>query len=312
MKKTISILFVLALLIPLFMGEYSGIHVISDESGGKLSVRTAKTTEEIDQYISENFGFRKELIYANAFVDSRVFRSSSNSDVVVGKSGWLYLAETLQVPNILDWSGVGERLKELEIRAAANGAALIVVLAPDKRSIYPEFLPDRFSDWRNENYQRLVSRLIELNVTVVDLKSSLLAQKGLYQLYSLKDTHWNRLAAFLAFKEVLNAIDVETEDFASLQVYTRSGDLSRLLGLNEAEEVTAVALPPKLSGEKLGTLILYHDSFGESLLPFFEKTFARIEPRTIDINSPFEISDEELRQADVLIVEIVERDLPTL
>lgn len=299
MKKIISISFILVLLFPLFLGEYQ-------------AVRENESTEEIDQYISENFGLRKELIYANSIIDTRFLRSSSNTEVLVGREGWLYLAETLQVKEIDDWSASATKLKELEIRASKNGTRLVVVLVPDKRSVYPEFLPSRFSDWNNDNYLRLVNALRLFGVTVVDLKNSLLAQKEHYQLYSRQDTHWNRVGAFLAFKEALNAMKASVSSWDSIGSYTREGDLSRLLGLEEEEETLDINLPPNLVEQKLGTLIFYHDSFGEGMFPFLEKSFNKIEPRTNEDNYIFDISDEDLKKADVLMVEVVERDLNIL
>lgn len=51
-------------------------------------------SEELDGWITDHFAFRSELITANNLLKAKLFHSSDEDQVIVGKNGWLYFAET--------------------------------------------------------------------------------------------------------------------------------------------------------------------------------------------------------------------------
>jgi hypothetical protein len=122
------------------------------------------------------------------------------------------------------------------------------MLAPNKASIYPEYLPD----WAKP---RLGSPIDALMLTpsanlYIDFRPALLAAKGNFMetLYYRTDSHWNSLGAGIAFKALADNVglfDTTLQwpfalNVRVLQTDTRNGgDLSKLLhtadGLSDRE-----------------------------------------------------------------------------
>lgn len=50
---------------------------------------------DFETYFSEHFAFRQQLVTADGRIKSSILGTSPNSDVIVGKNGWLYYGETV-------------------------------------------------------------------------------------------------------------------------------------------------------------------------------------------------------------------------
>lgn len=264
--------------------------------------------EEADKYISENFGLREQLVRMNAQVNVLGLDSSPNLEVVVGKDGWLFLSEDFQKKSISskEWQKVAEDFARLDSELTPE---LIVVLVPNKSTLYSEFLPDRLSSRADGNYQKLAAELEKAGVNFIDLKEYFFDEKSGKELYSKGDTHWNRLGAFLAYGEIMNGLAIATAKMEDTFLYGRFGDLSRMVGLNEEEETWDIELPEKLVSEKKGRLLFFYDSFGEGLLPYLQRSFDSV--NSVHVEN-FLTAKNEVNfgnNSDYIIVEIVERDL---
>ena len=75
-------------------------------------------TETAD-YLASHFYFRPQLLTANSAVQAAVFGESASGDVVLGKDGWLFYAETLA-----DFQGTNP-MTAREIFCAAKNLALL-------------------------------------------------------------------------------------------------------------------------------------------------------------------------------------------
>lgn len=302
MKKIAVIIFVLALFTPLFLGDFTKLHEVA-------------SLEEADKYIGENFGGREELIRANAMVNVFAFDSSPNKDVVVGRDDWLFLSEDFDKSAVEDWSGVAQGLIDFQNELAERDIEFLLVLVPDKHTVYRDFLPWRLREWETGNYDRFVGALGSADVNFVDLRKYLLSVRdeerpqGADLLYSKEDTHWNRLGAFMTFREAMKALGMEVADYVDIATYERAGDLSRLVGLNGVEETWDVVLPSELVSEKAGRLLFFYDSFGEGWTGYLEKVFAGVNVIPVAEFSIEKTLARPLENIDVVIVEVVERDL---
>ena len=49
----------------------------------------------LTDYVADHFGFRQELVTANAALQTRLLCTSPAEDVIYGTDGWLYYAKTL-------------------------------------------------------------------------------------------------------------------------------------------------------------------------------------------------------------------------
>lgn len=132
---------------------------------GKLNIEIG---DQLESYVSENFGFRAEFVSANNAILSGIFGVSGEDKVIVGRDEWLFLEETRD-----DFSGINQ-LSDREIRNVAktieiiekyvrgNGLEFVFTVAPNKNTLYGEFMPYYYADGESSNLNRLNSQLEEM------------------------------------------------------------------------------------------------------------------------------------------------------
>ncbi len=157
--------------------------------------------------------------YVNFFV-LKAFSRSTNTDVIAGKAGFFFLGnkhnkviyKTLDVypysaSQINMW---GESLLDLQQWYESKGIQFIFVIAPNKHSIYGEYLPD----WIPVPDHNLTDQLTEVaknnNINLLDLRSKLLESKKTNEelLYWKSDSHWNQLGASIGFQATIDQLNV--------------------------------------------------------------------------------------------------------
>ena len=296
--------------------------VLRDEDG----VWNTEYLSDWAAYFRDRFFLRQELISLDHLLSSKLFGTSGDSGVILGKDGWLYYADTLE-----DFTGTNP-MTDREIYAAAhnlrlmadycaqNGRQFLFVIAPNKNSLYPEYMKDYGAKAEDSNAQRLMSLLTELDVPTADLFSAI-TEAG-EQLYFAHDSHWNTKGAALG-ADVINAgFGIETNyyggDFS--QTVPHAGDLYTMLypaftdpeedfvygGSLDYEFTTsatrsdAIVLRTESDGE--GSLLAYRDSFGNLLFPFLADTYGTAQ---LARSTTYDLTKE----ADYVLIELVERNL---
>jgi hypothetical protein len=318
-KKIISVLFVLMLITPMmfvFVEKFDGKEFPEECSLTDLPTFT-ESFETLDTCISENFGLRDRFIYLNALKDYYLFSSSSNLDVVSGKSRWLFLASTYRSPHVPEeqLDQLAQKLKYTQTNLEQRGAKFIFVLVPDKKSIYPEHTLKRFSYFDTINYETLMISLDIYDVNHTDLQSIFEAERTRQDqtlLYSKQDSHWNRHASYIAYREILRKLDLKTPETTETAEYQREGDLARMIGIG-GEETTLEPVIKNPNTKSFTQAYVFYDSFGLGLLPFFEKDFMRI--GSSHIKETLDGWNKLLREAkdsQLVILQIAERDIPFL
>jgi alginate O-acetyltransferase complex protein AlgJ len=244
-------------------------------------------------------------------------------EVVLGTDGWLYYTGPAN-EHLLDRHVRGsapfspeeldlwrERLIERTQRFRSIGARYAFVIAPNKESIYPEHLPT----WVGSNVgptrlDQLMAHLKSVpEVTVIDLRRSLIAEKKVAALYYKTDTHWTARGAYVAYREVMRVLATgfpalaakSWESFEPAPVERQGMDLARMIGLvgaapeadfelrrSPCTERHAIPVPipealqSKLTAPAYGTrcdapgnvdAVIFHDSFGVALDPFLAASF---------------------------------------
>ena len=105
---------------------------------------------DLATYVRDRFGFRQELITANARLTAAVFGESATEDVIVGADGWLYYADTLadyEGTAPMTWRqlwNAAHTLALMQEYAADKGAEMIFAAVPNKNTLYPEQMPERY------------------------------------------------------------------------------------------------------------------------------------------------------------------------
>ncbi|MBF0301725.1 MAG: hypothetical protein HQK73_01680 [Desulfamplus sp.] len=191
---------------------------------------------QIDSWFNDNFGLRNELIDIYAKLQYEIFgRSIDTQRIVTGKHGFLFLGDKSE--NVLKQSMnvqyfnseqlrvfVGS-LQNIETYLNREGIAFLFVIAPNKHSIYPEYLPERFKkrkkntiqennqeyksgDYSNNVYDQIAAKLNNSNISFVELKTILIDAKEKYGdlLYYRTDSHWSNVGAYIAYKAIMDNI----------------------------------------------------------------------------------------------------------
>ncbi len=303
--------------------------------------------EHIDTYLADHFGWRDKLVRTRATLLYALGMSPSK-DVLRGKRDMFFLSREPihQISGedsytIAQLKQVTAYLDELQNILAKDGRTLLVYIAPNKHSIYPELLPKTIPKTPHDAVYQLQTYIEQhSDVPVIHAKEAILRTKSEdnFPLYYLTDTHWGNYAAFVASQALLQAIPgakpLDETNYTRQTIHTDQGDgdLSRLLGLegslpNTHQDITlsAKALPYEaLLGKTASgsvhivttasttgpSVLIFHDSFIDAMFPFLatglrKATFVRHSPPTLA-----EI-DAEAR-TDVVIIELVERNLPRL
>lgn len=219
---------------------------------------------EFDTYFSEHFGLRQRLVTLDGRLRAELVGTSSNADVIVGRDGWLFYGDTADDftnTNTLTERAVNNICRNLELMdefCTNNGASFLFVTAPNKNSVYPEFMPKNYIETDREgNYEKLLRVMSERDekrikmycdsqrppgsydsigfIPFVDLRETLLNEKKTSDtlLYHKTDTHWNNAGALTARNAILGAYpDKSFDDFSDALYYPSndwSGDLAEMI-----------------------------------------------------------------------------------
>ncbi|HEY5999083.1 MAG TPA: hypothetical protein VI078_07235 [bacterium] len=172
----------------------------------------------VESWFSDRYGFRTELIRLRTRLYLAAGQSPREDLVVLGKDGWLYLGNGHG--RVIDKTTGRLRFTEAELEAylanlesmrelvAARGARLMVVVAPEKHTVYPEHLPVWARNVDEETLTRQVSRRLGGGVLFTDLTEALRAAKASSPrpLYFKADTHWNSRGAYVAYRSIMGVV----------------------------------------------------------------------------------------------------------
>ena len=215
--------------------------------GGKLNPDFLSETAD---YFAGHFYLRPALITANSTVQAAVFRESASEDVVLGDGGWLFYADTLE-----DFQGTNPMTGRALFCAARNlallqefctqqGTSFLFVCAPNKNTVYPEFMPARYVRSTSErNLDRLLASLREQGVPFCDVRDVLRNANSLT--YDRTGSHWNGYGSALAHDQILSALGRDSALASeAFTMQPHRGDLFEMLypASSRTEDGPALAL----------------------------------------------------------------------
>lgn len=284
---------------------------------------------DLSDWINDRFFLRQELISLDNWLTARVFHTSGEDKVILGKDGWLFFTETLA-----DYTGTAPMTQRELFSAAKNlqlmdqycrsqGKDFAFVIAPNKNSLYAAYMPDYGVKADASNADKLMQLLAGMDVKTVDLFTAF--RQVDKPLYFVHDSHWNSQGAALGADVINAAFGVKTDyyggDFSQLQPH--SGDLFAMAypGFTDPEmdslyggqlnysftgkgtKPDSITLETAGSGE--GKLVAYRDSFGNLLFPYLADSYAQC---YFSRSTSYDMTLE----ADYVLVELVERNLSYL
>jgi hypothetical protein len=280
---------------------------------GKLKA-VAKFPGEFKYYLSDHFGFRNALILMHGTLMVDGLGVTSNPSVVLGKDGWLFLAnegslddyrhtDPMPPQQLQAWR---QMLESRHRWCADHGIPYLVVFAPSKHTIYPEEMPDAYT--RAPGASRLQQLIDYLHanhspVHVLDLTGALLAAKGEgVRLYQKTDTHWNDRGAWIGYQAIMAAVKkdvpgvrvLSADEFEPVARNRPGMDLAGLLGLNDQFREESLDLKARIplrlpyveqdviepftvnaSAPGEPGVVVFRDSFFTQVLPWLAESFGR-------------------------------------
>ena len=285
------------------------------------------------EWFDDHFAFRNEWVTAAAAVEG-LFGVSSNESVVRGTNGWLYYGDSVD-----DFRGadqlsdralydIAHTMKLVQNHALGKGARFAFVIAPNKNTLYGQNMPYYYQMHVGEsNLDRIGAFLDAEGVTYVDARAIFEARDDV--LYHSRDSHWNNEGAALVADALMTALGQGHESYAGTPATTRvdfTGDLDKMLFPSaptpEAEvyfddeptfsyvtEGVQSNFDPKIATASgagaSGSLVMYRDSFCNSLLPFMAEGFGQA---YFSRGVPYQLAvDLDAHGADALVIERAQR-----
>lgn len=275
--------------------------------------------KKLDEYVQDRFPPRPHLI-AGLNQVRMLLGDSGSSRVIIGRAGWLFYddgshlgtaraAVPLTAPEVARWVRTLRARKQL---LNQQGAAYVVLLAPVKERVYPEYAPRWMRDGGAAvDAEKLLAGSQAAGLHVVTyllpaLRNARTAQEPIYTPY---DIHWTGLGAYRGYVELANALTRQgvTVPVWPLDRYTRVDtpdnlprDVALMLGVADfvKQEFPRYEYPPvsrALKTQYLSdrhdwtgprvvetgqagkpVLMMTGDSFSNELLPFLYPHFSRL------------------------------------
>lgn len=307
-----------------------------------------------DSWFADRIGVRLVLIWIGTGFHVGVLQRPTAREVVFGLDGWMFWPDDGdKVPvTMADARGhlrlgteeirqIGIHLRAIRERLAACERTALVVVAPNKQSIYPEYLLGDRASPTSTRLDDLLQRLDpSVSGMVIDPRPELRAAKVAPgpRLYNKTDTHWNQLGAFYVYRKIVQALErahrLSRPELASLALYDvvvqryEGGDLAvrmlfspwrfpdRDVILRPRPDVPAVSsalLADRgqmlTNPQGMGRLLLEGDSFAPPLADFLARHFATVlVPETGRLDGEVVARD----RPDVVLLEVAERNLNRL
>ena len=320
-----------------------------------LSAAGSQYPEQFDAYFRDHFGGRDRLIRWHNLFKFRVFRQSPVRRVLLGRNGWLFYTGVEDGVDIRDFAGtwpyrpsdLNAWLRHVNNRVrqyARLGARYLVVIAPNKQSVYPELVPAQYGPHAPGLTKAFLERArFYPGVEIVDLEPALRRHRDA-QLYFRGDSHWNAQGAFYAAQAITDRLRqsfptvgvLREEDYTRQTRPIESGDLVRMLALDvkvsdrdfQYLRRTPVArnIRDDTNGlhriwvqpdhQQLPKAVLFGDWYGGALAPFLADAFSHLHYyrslRGLSSDGMPDLNIVRNEKPDVVILVAVERYLPAV
>ena len=287
---------------------------------------------QLGDYFEDHFAFRQELVAANALIRGRLLGVSASDQVLVGKDGWLYYTGTLDDylgRNQMSEKGLANAVHNIGLMqqyVEDRGSRFLITIAPNKNSVYDSHMPSNYLRSGENNHTRLTPLLKQAGIHYADLYE--IFEESDECLYLQGDSHWNNKGALLVCRKLLDGLDREYDGSAydSWEVRKEhTGDLAEMLysvaakpednvyydripiyayvnDVEDTEEDWIETINP--NGQ--GRLLMFRDSFGNSMLPILANEF---EYGYFSRLVPYNLGNLDKYHPEYVVVERVERRL---
>jgi alginate O-acetyltransferase complex protein AlgJ len=231
-KNIVILIFMIIVSTPIFLLISYGVTVKGDIMPKSVKVNISKLPEwkwavsnennypqYFDEWYNREFPLKDLYLEINKIISRCLWSSAVNKKVILGKAGWMYLNDenvVEQYRNIYPFTTAQldmliDSMKKRGAYLKRRGIEFVIVICPNKKSVYPEYLPDWC--YKVDNGRSFTDAFVKMaqqnNLDVVDLRPVLNQAKALYgdYLYYTTDTHWSDLGAYVAYREIIGHIN---------------------------------------------------------------------------------------------------------
>ncbi|WP_027184186.1 alginate O-acetyltransferase AlgX-related protein [Desulfovibrio inopinatus] len=310
-------------------------------------------------WLEKNFAFREVLVrWQNMFNILALDSSTQYDSVMAGKNNWLFLSQENHELNVVtDYRTVTPYtqhdldfwVKEFTRRRdmlAAKGIHYLVVMPPNKHTVYADQLPDELNRVHDfSKADQLITALRNVGIEVVDLRDALAKATKDHLTYYRTDNHWTTYGAHAGYTVIINALakwfpNLKPTTLDDYNIDVRPGllgGLGYMLAMGDHYTEDKITFTPK-AGRKarevpvdythprffqppiametgdptLPKAVVIRDSFSHELVPLLSEKFNRIIylwPYPTDSQYVRHFGEEviDAEKPDVVIDEFVER-----
>jgi alginate O-acetyltransferase complex protein AlgJ len=318
------------------------------------------TFRRISDWFNDRIGLRYYFVQLGSDLNVRLLHLSINRAVTIGRDDWLFYTDDEDRPavSMVDVRGhlrlalpqvqqIDDHLRSVSATFAACGKSAFVVIAPNKQSIYSEYLAAETSAITTRLDDLLQKLGPEAKAMIIDPRPRLRSVKSAhpFPLYLKTDTHWNDLGAFYVYQTIIEALartrSIPHPEYASFDQYDidvqpfQGGDLAvRMLfspwsfpdelvilhpkptlpavSVSVVDDIHSIYRNPKGKGR----IVLSGDSFSPRLAAFLAEHFEEVNHYNYTLSAFEDLAFNGVQvadaAADVAIVEVAERHLPIL
>lgn len=304
---------------------------------------------DLAAHVRDAAPYRDHLIRANNRLRLALFAESPVPGVIIGRDGWLFYNLESALADYLNVAPLSEAHLAAMVRIqterrdwlAARGIAYLIVFAPNKERVYPEFLPSGLAPRQPvSRLGQLIPRLEAAGLAVLDLRQPLTAAKTAHRTYMQTDTHWNGYGGLVGASAIVAAVRrwqpqvpaLDVAGYAVGEADRPGGDLAEMLLLPDrwrerdlvprpAEALLARPAAPGAYPDPADhpdrarvametdradwpRAVFFHDSFARGMQPYVAERFSRSVYLWTHAFVPEIIAAE---RPDVVVLEVVER-----
>lgn len=290
---------------------------------------------EAGSYFEDHFAFRNQFVALDSLLMGKVFHQSSVDTVLVGTDNWLYYTDSLD--DYLGQDVVSERgayniannLKIVQNKMTQAGIDFAFTVAPNKNSLYDGYMPYYYSVKVSDtnNMDKVLPLLDQMSIRYIDLYEPFEQREEI--LYRAQDSHWNEKGAVLAYNTILDNLGKMHDDLSDVSILrtkTTTGDLavslysvaaetewdcqyeyeSQISYVTDTDSWEDVWIQTE-SPEKTGNLLMFRDSFGNTLSPLIAEEYGQA---AFSKDTVYHLDSRiEACQPETVLFEIVERNL---
>ena len=297
--------------------------------------RNTAFISDFEDYFTQHIALRNEMVYMDALIQTSVFQESNVSGVIDGTDGWLYYSSTLddylglQILSDRQLYNLAHNFSVVQEYVESQGMDFTLTIAPNKNTLYGENMPYYKSMVVDSRHNAILLEpfLSQQGIRYLDLFRMFDEQEEI--LYLKRDSHWNMKGACLAYNGIMDSLGLSHEDYSGTEpvlVKNENGDLNKMLYsfYGPLEENYDYALPQDYAYDKAdatvedgwivtenesgeGTLLMFRDSFANTLIPFMSNEFATAcysngQPNALE-------RFVETHEPDCVVIQKVERNI---